>query len=187
MGFFDTTEGVEEYLEMAKGHDGRELIEKLLAYLPQGATVLELGMGPGTDLDLLSEHYEVTGSDNSRLFLDRYLENNPGADLLLLDAVTLDTDRRFDCLFSNKVLHHLQREDLERSVPKQADVLETGGLAAHALWYGNKIENHSGLHFRFYRESDVEEIFGPSFDIVLIERFEELAAGDSLFVILRKK
>jgi SAM-dependent methyltransferase len=187
MGFFDTTEGVDEYLEMAKGHDGRELIEKLGGYLPPGSSVLELGMGPGHDLELLAKNYRVTGSDSSVLFLDRYREINPEADLMLLDAVTLDTDRRFDCLFSNKVLQHLQRDDLERSVPRQADILETGGLAAHALWYGNKIENNGGLHFQFYRESDVEEIFGPSFDIVLIERFEELEAGDSLFVILRKK
>ena len=187
MGFFDSEEGVREYLEMAKGHDGRELIQKLEDSLPPGSSVLELGMGPGHDLELLSKNYRVTGSDSSVLFLDRYREINPEADLMVLDAVTLDTDRRFDCLFSNKVLQHLQRDDLERSVPRQADILEAGGLAAHALWYGNKIENHGGLHFQFYRESDVEEIFGPWFDIVLTERFEELAAGDSLFVVLRKK
>ena len=70
MGFFDTEEGVSEYLEMAKGHDGRELIEKLSEYLPASSTVLELGMGPGTDLELLSKRYQVTGSDNSTLFLE---------------------------------------------------------------------------------------------------------------------
>jgi trans-aconitate methyltransferase len=187
MGFFDTKEGAQEYLEMAKGHDGRELIEKLSDHLPRGSTVLELGMGPGTDLGLLSKRYEVTGSDNSTLFVEKYREANPGADLMLLDAVTLETDRRFDCVYSNKVLQHLQREDLERSVPRQAEILSDDGLLAHALWHGDKIEEHGGLHFQFYLESDVGEIFGAYFDVVLMERYEELEPGDSIFVILRKK
>ena len=187
MGFFDTEEGVAEYLEMAKGHDGRELIEKLSEHLTPGSTVLELGMGPGTDLKLLSKKYEVTGSDSSNLFIEKYRKVDPEADLMLLDAVTLETDRRFDCIFSNKVLHHLQREELEESVPRQAEVLSEGGLLAHALWYGNKVEEHGGLHFQYYVESDLEELFGNHFEIVLMERYEELDPGDSIFVILRRK
>ena len=187
MGFFDTEEGVNEYLEMAKGHDGRELIEKLSDYLAPGSTVLELGMGPGKDLELLSKRYDVTGSDNSNLFIDIYRKTKPEADLMLLDAATLATDRRFDCIFSNKVLHHLQRDDLERSAPRQAEVLEEGGLLAHGFWFGSKVEEHGGLHFQFYVESDIEEIFGEHFDVVLIERYEELDPGDSIFVVLKKK
>ncbi len=186
MGIFDTEEGVSEYLEMAKGHDGRELIEKLSDYLPADSTILELGMGPGNDLEILSKRYEVTGSDNSNLFIDRYRKANPEADLLLLNAVTLETDRRFDCLFSNKVLQHLNREDLEKSVPRQAELLEDGGLLAHAFWYGDKIEEHGGLHFQFYEEADIAEIFGGHFDIVLMERYEEMEPGDSIFAILKK-
>ena len=187
MGFFDTEEGVHEYLEMAKGHDGRELIEKLSEYLKPGSTVLELGMGPGKDLELLSKRYEATGSDNSNLFVEIYRKNNPAADLLLLDAVTLDTDRRFDCIYSNKVLQHLEREHLERSVPRQSAVLEKGGLLAHALWYGSKVEEHGGLHFQFYQEADIEEIFGGLFEFILVERYEELEPGDSIFVVLKKE
>jgi len=187
MGFFDTEEGVQEYLEMAKGHDGRELIEKLSEYLPANSTVLELGMGPGIDLGLLSKMYQVTGSDNSNLFIDNYRKVNPEADLMLLDAVTLQTDRRFDCLFSNKVLHHLQRADLEISIPRQAELLEEGGLLAHAFWYGSKIEEHGGLHFQYYEASDLKELFGEYFDVVLMERYEELEPGDSIFVILQMK
>jgi len=52
----------------------RGSISALTKFLPAGATVLELGMGPGVDFDLLSQHYQVTGSDNSQVFLDRYRE-----------------------------------------------------------------------------------------------------------------
>lgn len=49
--------------------------------LPSGASVLELGMGPGFDLDLLRKNYEVAGSDDSQFFLDGYRETCPYSDL----------------------------------------------------------------------------------------------------------
>jgi len=71
---------------MAEGYDGVELIRILQKYLPANSTVLELGMGPGKDMDILKKLYIVTGSVNSQIFLDKYKKNNPDADLLLLDA-----------------------------------------------------------------------------------------------------
>ena len=112
MGFFDTEKGVEKYITMAEGYDGVELIKILQKYLSKDSTVLELGMGPGKDLDILKESYTVTGSDNSQIFLDKYKENHQDADVLLLDAVNIPTNRKFDCIYSNKVLHHLSKEDL---------------------------------------------------------------------------
>ena len=47
---------------MAEGFDGRELIEILKKYLSKGSTVLELGMGPGKDLDILNKNYSSTYS-----------------------------------------------------------------------------------------------------------------------------
>jgi hypothetical protein len=52
MGFFDTEKGVEQYIKMAEGYDGAELIKILQKYLPQNSTVLELGIGPGKDMDI---------------------------------------------------------------------------------------------------------------------------------------
>ena len=138
MGFYETESGVEAYIEMAKGYDGALLIEGLAEYLPAGSSVLELGMGPGVDLDILAQRYEVTGSDSSRLFLDRYRERHPEADLLLLDARTLETERRFDCIYSNKVLHHLSAEELHESLVAQAGLLRPEGIAMHSFWWGDK-------------------------------------------------
>ena len=43
MGYFDKIENVWEYLKMAEGYDGRELIDVLKNYLKAGASVLEQG------------------------------------------------------------------------------------------------------------------------------------------------
>ncbi len=123
MGFFDTAKGVEQYIKMAEGYDGAELIKILKKYLPENSTVLEIGIGPGKDLDILKKLYTVTGSDNSQIFLDKYKKNHPDTNLLLLDAVTMKTDRRFDCIYSNKVLHHLTKEDLTKSLQRQKEML----------------------------------------------------------------
>jgi len=78
MSYFDDGKNVDEYIRMAEGYDGRELIAILKMHLPAGSTVLELGMGPGKDLDLLAQTYTVTGSDYSNVFLERKVNKEPG-------------------------------------------------------------------------------------------------------------
>ena len=70
MAYFDDKKNVLDYIKMSEGYDGRDLVQVLRRYLPEGSSLLELGMGPGKDLDLLRPHYRVTGSDNSQVFLD---------------------------------------------------------------------------------------------------------------------
>lgn len=58
---------VQEYIEMVEGYDGTELINVLKNYLPKGSSLLELGMGPGKDLDLLKKTYSVTRQNEDSL------------------------------------------------------------------------------------------------------------------------
>ena len=113
-----------------------DLVAKLGEYLPAGSTVLELGMGPGKDLALLREHFQATGSDSSPIFVERYRAAFPAADVLLLDVVTMETDRRFDAIYSNKVLYHLSRQRLAQSFQRQAAILNTSGILLHSFWVG---------------------------------------------------
>jgi len=125
---------IEDYTAMAEGYDGRTHVERLRQMLAPGSAVLELGMGPGVDLYMLAKTFAATGSDRSQAFLDRYALIQPEADLLQLDAATVDTDRRFDAIYSNKVLHHLTRHELRRSLERQASLRRPGGLLLHGLW-----------------------------------------------------
>lgn len=186
MGFFDTEKGVDEYIKMAEGYDGAELIKILQEYLPEKSTALELGMGPGKDLDILSKTFTVTGSDNSQVFLDKYKKENPEADLLKLDAVTLSTNRMFDCIYSNKVLHHLTREDLKKSIQRQSEIVNPNGIAFHSFWKGDKDENYDGLLFTKYQVEGLKEIIGNSFDILAMNVYTEMEKDDSIYVVLRK-
>ena len=186
MRFFDTEKGVDEYIKMAEGYDGAELIKILQKYLPEKSTVLELGMGPGKDLDILSKIFTVSGSDNSQVFLDKYKKQNPEADLLKLDAVVLPTDRMFDCIYSNKVLHHLTRENLAKSIQRQSEMINTNGIAFHSFWKGDEDENYDGLLFIRYQIDELKKIIGNSFDILEINIYTEMEKDDSIYVVLRK-
>lgn len=186
MGYFDERKNVEQYLQLADGYDGRELIAVLRKHLPVGSSLLELGMGPGKDLDMMSETYKTTGSDSSKVFLDLYRETHPSADLLLLDAITLKTDRTFDCIYSNKVLHHLTRSDLRSSFRRQWELLNDGGLLFHSFWHGAKEEEFDGLRFIYYDEDALPDLIGSGFEIVETCRYTEMESDDSFYALLRK-
>jgi len=128
MQYFHEEKNVLDYIKMAEDYDGKELIELLKKFLPEGSTILELGMGPGKDLDILSSDYIVTGSDFSNIFIQLYRKKNKNADLLLLDAITIKTKRKFDCVYSNKVLIHLTTQELMKSLKRQRNVLNPNGL-----------------------------------------------------------
>ena len=183
--YFDDEKNVRDYITMTEGDDGSDLVERLRRHVPDGSEVLELGMGPGSDLDLLSTHYRATGSDASGPFLAIYLETHPQADVFMLDAITMDTDRRFDAIYSNKVLHHFTPDELRQSLEAQARVLRPGGTAFHSFWYGSGEKIHNGLRFTYHTEATIRAAVGEEFTIVEIEPYEEAKDGDSLFVALR--
>jgi len=186
MGYFDTDEGVDEYIKMAEGYDGQELTEALRNYVPSGSSILELGMGPGKDLALLQRSFQATGSDSSAIFVDRYRALNSSADVLVLDAVSIDTARRFDAIYSNKVMHHLSKQDASRSLDAQHRVLNSGGIALHSLWFGDECEEHNELLFQQYTPDSFSDLLGGRFEVLESKLYAEMAEDDSLLVIMKR-
>lgn len=184
--FYDDPDNAETYVKMAEGYDGAELIAQLDKVLPAGASVLEIGMGPGIDFDLLAKRYAVTGSDLTAYFLDRYRKTHPEADLLELDAVTLATDRTFDALYSNKVLHHLDDEALAASVVRQRQLLNGDGFVCHSFWTGDTTEEMHGMQFHYRQPNSVGALFGDGWANVTTGIYEEFDAGDSFWVMAQR-
>jgi len=187
MEYYENQEKIEKYIKFEPSHDGSILVDILVAALPEGGTVLELGMGPGKDFKRLSRHFEVTGSDFSNLFLELFRQHDEQADLLHLDARTLDTDRSFDGIFSNKALIHLSDRELRRSFSRQNEVLNDAGLILHSFWYGEGEEEYSGLRFVNRTEQGLADLLEGLFDIVDIGRHAKMAEDDSVYVLARKK
>lgn len=186
MTYYDNEKNVEQYIKMAEGFDGKLLIEVLGKYLVNGSSVLELGMGAGKDLVSLSDKYNMTGSDASDVFIQHVRKTNPDVDLLQLDAVTLNTNRQFDALYSNKVLYHLTQDDLMRSFDQQFRLLKPNGIGLHSFWYGTGSEEMYGLNCAYYTEETLQKIASNNFDVLEVNRYTEMDEDDSLYIVIRK-
>jgi SAM-dependent methyltransferase len=185
--YYKTKESVDEYIKLAEDVSGRQLIEKLRKVLPSESDILEIGSGPGTDWKILNESYRVVGSDNSTEFLKRLVSENPDEEFLELDAATLATDRKFNGIYSNKVLHHLTDDELASSIKRQAKVLNPDGIICHSFWKGEGSEVFKGLFVNYHEEDSLKEFFKDSFEVVSIESYQEFEEEDSLLFIGRKK
>jgi len=183
MSYFDDPVKVDEYIKLAEGFDGKDQVEVLCKYLAKGSSVLELGMGPGKDLDLLLAHYQATGSDASKTFVELYEKSHPGADLLLLDAVTLETDRKWQGVYSNKVLHHLKEEELVQSLDRQGKILEPGAVLVHSFWRGEGTDMIQDLRFTYYTEQGLTELFGINFRVLECLVYQEMEKDDSILLV----
>lgn len=185
--YYESAANVESYSKFTPAHDGGLLVDALSAWLPEGSTLLELGMGPGKDYELLSKRFKVTGSDFSNAFLDRYRAKDPTAELLQLDARTLDTDRRFDAIYSNKVLIHFSPAELQQSFARQHELLNDKGLLLHSFWYGEGEQQFDGLTLVRHNEQDLTAMLEDSFDILALQHHAKMADDDSIYVVARKR
>ena len=120
------------------------------------------------------------------VFIERFRKQHPSADLIRIDAVEMDIDRKFDCIYSNKVLHHLSAEELKTSLQQQARVLNSKGIALHSFWHGDKEETHHGLRFVYYTEESLTKLVGPEYEVLDLQCYEEMEPDDSLYLLLRK-
>ncbi len=185
--YYKTKASVAEYIRLAKDVNGADLIDKLKAVLPAGSSLLELGSGPGSDWEILSRTYKVWGSDFSDHFLEHLRKVYPTGTFLTLDASTLETDLRFDGIYSNKVLHHLTDKDLQQSAARQADILHPKGIICHSFWKGEGSETFKGMFVNYHNEEVLKDLFDEHFEILLLESYAEFEDGDSLLLIGRKK
>lgn len=176
-----------EYRNTSTGNDSTALINILKKYLPEKSSLLLIGIGSGKDLAMLSNYYNVTGSDFSKLLLTIYHDSNPDADLIVLDPVELNTDRKFDSVFSNKVLHQMAESDLADSLQNQAKLLNGGGFAIHSFWSGTKEEDHHGLKWVYYTEESLSRLIPEEFEIIEIKTYKDRIDHDSIFILLKKK
>ena len=185
--YYKTQQSAEEYIRLAKDSNGKQLIEKLEKFLPIHSVLMELGSGPGTDWNILNKSYSIIGSDNSMNFLSHLKNENPDGEFFEIDATTIDTDRKFDGIYSNKVLHHLKDDALLSSVNRQSKVLNDDGIVCHSFWKGEGSEIFKGLFVNYHNEKNLKEIFEPYFEIILLETYQEFEDDDSLLLIGKKK
>ena len=187
MGYYDEVDKVEQYTKMCKDYDGAPLYGVLRRHLVQGSSLLELGCGPGFDIQALQHEYCITGSDLSLAFLSACQQRFPEVPFQQLHAVTIATESQFDCIYSNKVLHHLTISELEVSLQRQQQVLSEQGYIAHSFWLGDRTEEMYGLSFLYHDKGTLLALIERYFKVLESYEYGEFEGADSLFVVAQKR
>jgi len=185
--YYHTEASVKEYIRLAKGVNGKALIEQLKQHLPKGSSLLELGSGPGSDYQLLQDVYDVVGSDFSLQFIDHLQKRFPSGNFLHLDASNLEIDANYDGIYSNKVLHHLSDDQLKASIQQQAEILNIGGCICHSFWRGEGSETFKGMFVNYHSADELQKLFAPFFDLIVLDTYQEFETDDSLLLIAKLK
>ena len=91
----------------------RPWLDRFLAHVPRGGTVLDIGCGMGEPIAryLIEREMDVVGVDSSPAMIGRCRERFPGAEWLVADMRALDLGRRFDGILAWDSFFHLGVDD----------------------------------------------------------------------------
>jgi len=121
-----------EYVDFIKSHQERHAkvyLPFVEHYVPRGARILKLAVGPGLAAHLLSQHgYEVVGIDISMLLV-KETKSYAGSHVRVVVGDVLDlpfSDAAFDAVSSLYFLEHVV--DVEKALSEMVRVLKQRGL-----------------------------------------------------------
>lgn len=108
----------------------REYLDAMLARLPAGGTVLDLGCGAGEPLAgfFIRKGFKITGVDGSPRMIALCRERFPAMSWQVGDMRGLALGRRFDAVLAWDSFFHLSREDQRAMFPVFGAHLNPGGL-----------------------------------------------------------
>ena len=117
-----------KWLATAVSHWGfhEHLYGMIQKYCPSGASILDVGCGPGWSVFYLSSlGYKVTGVDNEQILIDLACKQNnqlgTDADFVVADAFDLSAlNKKFHLAFSCGVLEHFEKEVTTQLLKEQA-------------------------------------------------------------------
>ena len=95
---------------------------------PEGSSVIDLGCGTGILTNALREKgYNVTGIDASDDMLKKARANFPEISFIQADATDFKANAPVDVVFSNAVLHWIDRDNQPKMIRCVYDALKPGG------------------------------------------------------------
>jgi GNAT superfamily N-acetyltransferase/SAM-dependent methyltransferase len=138
------------------------LVDHLLALVPVGARVLELGSGPGRDaLALEAAGLHVDRTDGARSFVEQLRAEGHVA--RVLDVRTGMFGSGYDAVFANAVLLHVQRSELTGVLRRALVAVRPGGVLAATLkrgdgdaWSTAKVDR--ARHFTYWTEDELAQV-----------------------------
>lgn len=145
----------EAYRKMAESHDNPQLAT-LMAALPPGARVLDLGCGPGQDARSLARAgFAVVAMDASPEML-RQAAMSEGVETRLGTFADLSDIATFDAVWASFSLLHAPKAEFPGHLAAIRRALKPGGVLALSLKTGEgERRDHLGRFYAYYTEPEL--------------------------------
>ena len=138
------------------------LLDAVVARLPAGARLLEVGTGPGVEASYLEQRgVAVDRTDATAAFVRRLRAD--GHDARLLDVRDGDLGGPYDAVLAHAVLLHLAREQTRSALASCLQAVRPGGLLALTLkegegesWSDAKLD--APRWFVYWREDGLRDL-----------------------------
>lgn len=163
-------EHFEEYIDATPKEvvgDVKEWIDKSLALLPQGASVLELGSGFGRDADYIeSKGFSVARTEASESFVEFMRQH--GHEARLMNAITDEYGGPYDMVFADAVLLHFTPEETQQVLKKAHATLKPNGVLSIRVKEGEGAEWDNGAlggtprFYYYWRQDELRELLERS-------------------------
>jgi trans-aconitate methyltransferase len=128
---------------------GEEVLD--LIDVPSGSSVLDLGCGNGALTKALAERgYLTCGLDDSSQMIERARKAYPKLNFIKANAINFSLDFPVGAVFSNAVLHWIDKKNQPALIRSVARALVDGGqFVFECGGYGNTYEIHHALDLAF--------------------------------------
>lgn len=138
------------------------LVDELLRVTPPGASVLELGSGPGRDAAAMEDAgLVVHRTDGAASFVNGLRENGHSARVLNFYAD--DFGGPYDAIYAHAVLLHATRDRLPSVLRVALRSVRAGGILAASFkmgegdaWSDQKLD--TPRHFTYWQQIDLREV-----------------------------
>ena len=169
--------------------------KELLANIPKGGKILDLGSGPGIPYDkyLVNSGFQVTGIDISEKHVEMAQKNVPLAHYIKGDFSSLDFgDNSYDAIISLYAVFHIPREEhfdlflkIHRTLKDDGVVLVTLGLSDTELGVDEFIGSRMAWS-SYPADKNKELVKGAGFEFLKVEE-EHFKEEHHLWILAKKK
>ncbi|QUE32430.1 class I SAM-dependent methyltransferase [Francisella philomiragia] len=151
------------YVRNTTNIDFSDLYKRLDQYVVSSESILDIGCGSGRDaFYFANKGIKVTAIDFSKNIINeaKRINNHSNIEYIVADVKNYNTDEKYDLIWANASLLHLEKDKLGEVLKNIKKMLSTKGCFYSCFKQGNNSEvDDLGRYFAYYDEQTLKNIF----------------------------
>jgi 2-polyprenyl-3-methyl-5-hydroxy-6-metoxy-1,4-benzoquinol methylase len=165
-------ENATSYKEKTISLNMMNVYKKVLPFIKENGTVLDVGAGSGRDTKYFTNNgYKVYAMDGCPEFIEE-CKKTIGERAVCSTYDDFQTDLSFDLIWSMAAFVHLDKNDLYKNIKKFSSLLNTNGIFYISLKNSNEIfSDHKDRKFYVHTSEEIKNYLNKIKDLKLIDHF----------------